>query len=54
MTMMLREKELWIVFRKLKKEHYELCIRVKNVEQKLNSALNKLTHEKKQKTSKVK
>jgi len=38
----------------IEKEHYELCIRVKNVEQKLNSALNKLTHEKKQKTSKVK
>lgn len=36
----------------IEKEHYELCIRVKNIEKKLQLALNKKTHEKKQKTSK--
>ena len=36
----------------MEKEQYELCIRVKTVENKLNSILNKSTHEKKEKPSK--
>ena len=36
----------------IEKEQYELCIRVKTVENKLNSILNKITHEKKEKPSK--
>ena len=33
----------------IEKEYYELCLRVKSVENKLNSTLNKITHEKKRK-----
>ena len=36
----------------IEKEYYELCLRVKSVENKLNSTLNKITHEKKEKSSK--
>jgi len=38
----------------IEREHYELCIRVKSVENKLNSILDKITHEKKEKSSKRK
>ena len=37
----------------IEKEQYELCIRVKSVESKLNSILDKITHEKKEKPSKI-
>lgn len=38
----------------IEKEQYELCVRVKSVENKLNSILDKITHEKKEKSSKRK
>ena len=38
----------------IENEKYELCIRVKSVENKLNSILDKITHEKKEKSTKRK
>ena len=46
------EMNKFIEVNKIEKEQYELCIRVKSVESKLNSILDKITHEKKEKPSK--